>query len=112
MTIRRSNHVWWVSLLLCKQSAHKSVFKKSFLLFVVTGSNLSDTWEGREGRLFAYELIFRYLIKNHWLYTFGPAGSGSQLDAGARYTNWFPCHTFSLTLRLLMLLLLLLLLWT
>ena len=89
MTIRRSNQVWWVSLLLCKQSAHKSVFKKSFLLFVVTGSNLSDTWEGREGRLFAYELIFRYLIKNHWLYTFGPAGSGSQLDAGARYTNWF-----------------------
>ena len=41
---------------------------------------MSDTWEGREGRLFAYELIFKYLIKNHWLYTFGPAGSGIQGD--------------------------------
>ncbi|KAL4234093.1 hypothetical protein ACF0H5_005746 [Mactra antiquata] len=48
-----------------------------------TGSNLSETWEGREGRLFAYELIFRYLIKNHWLYTFGPAGSGLQMDSAS-----------------------------
>ncbi|XP_053402647.1 uncharacterized protein LOC123549646 [Mercenaria mercenaria] len=45
------------------------------------GTNLSETWEGREGRMFAYELIFRYLIKNHWLYTFGPAGSGLQMEA-------------------------------
>ncbi|KAL3860307.1 hypothetical protein ACJMK2_010446 [Sinanodonta woodiana] len=41
---------------------------------------LMDTWEGREGRLFAYELIFKYLIKNHWLYTFGPAGSSLHMD--------------------------------
>ncbi|XP_060566590.1 uncharacterized protein LOC132725472 isoform X3 [Ruditapes philippinarum] len=47
------------------------------------GTNLSETWEGREGRMFAFELIFRYLIKNHWLYTFGPAGSGLQMEAGA-----------------------------
>lgn len=46
------------------------------------GTNLSETWEGREGRLFAYELIFRYLIKNHWLYTFGPAGSGLHTEGG------------------------------
>ncbi|XP_052231830.1 uncharacterized protein LOC127845146 isoform X2 [Dreissena polymorpha] len=48
-----------------------------------SGSNLSDTWEGREGRLFAYELIFRYLIKNHWLYTFGPAGPPFHSDANS-----------------------------
>ncbi|XP_013392533.1 uncharacterized protein LOC106160455 [Lingula anatina] len=34
-------------------------------------ATLAETWEWREGRLFAYELIFRFLIKNHWLYTFG-----------------------------------------
>ena len=50
---------------------------------LVSGHNLADTWEGREGRMFAYELIFKYLIKNHWLYTFGPAGSGLQIDVNA-----------------------------
>ena len=33
---------------------------------------LSDAWEWREGRLLAYELILQFLIKNHWVYTFGP----------------------------------------
>ena len=36
-------------------------------------------WEWREGRLFAYELILKFLIKNHWLYTFG-ASSMAQLN--------------------------------
>ncbi|XP_064639855.1 uncharacterized protein LOC135495320 [Lineus longissimus] len=36
----------------------------------------ADAWEWREGRLFAYELILKFLIKNHWLYTFGPSSSG------------------------------------
>ena len=31
----------------------------------------SDSWEWREGRLFSYELILAFLIKNHWVYTFG-----------------------------------------
>ena len=35
-------------------------------------SSLSQAWEWREGRLLAYELILKFLIKNHWLYTFGP----------------------------------------
>ncbi|XP_062613685.1 uncharacterized protein LOC134275417 [Saccostrea cucullata] len=39
---------------------------------------LLDAWESREGRLLAYELIMKFFIKNHWLYTFGPAAS-SQL---------------------------------
>ncbi|XP_069112054.1 uncharacterized protein [Argopecten irradians] len=46
--------------------------------------SLLETWESREGRLFAYELIMKFLIKNHWLYTFGPAGSGAGLDWGDR----------------------------
>ena len=37
---------------------------------------LCKTWEAREGRLFAFELIMKFLIKNHWLYTFGPWGAG------------------------------------
>ncbi|XP_052819108.1 uncharacterized protein LOC128244975 isoform X2 [Mya arenaria] len=57
-----------------------SVGKPSPSVCQYTGSNLSDSWEGREGRMFAYELIFRYLIKNHWLYTFGPAGAGLHSD--------------------------------
>jgi hypothetical protein len=34
---------------------------------------LCDTWQWREGRMLAYELICMLLIKNHWLYTFGSA---------------------------------------
>lgn len=41
----------------------------------ILGSQLLDAWESKEGRLFAYELIMKYLLKNHWLYTFGPAGA-------------------------------------
>ncbi|XP_028392463.1 uncharacterized protein LOC114517020 [Dendronephthya gigantea] len=33
-------------------------------------SSLSSTWEWREGRLFAYELILKYLITNHIHYVF------------------------------------------
>jgi len=36
---------------------------------------VSKTWEWREGRLLAYELVFQFLIKNHWLYTFGASGA-------------------------------------
>ena len=32
--------------------------------------SLSSTWEWREGRLFAYELILKYLIANHIHYVF------------------------------------------
>ncbi|CAH1780021.1 unnamed protein product [Owenia fusiformis] len=35
--------------------------------------SVSDTWEWREGRLFAYELIVKFLIKNHLFHTFGPS---------------------------------------
>ncbi|XP_021365887.1 uncharacterized protein LOC110458492 isoform X2 [Mizuhopecten yessoensis] len=49
-----------------------------------TEGSILETWESREGRLFAYELIMKFLIKNHWLYTFGPAGSGAGLDWGDR----------------------------
>ncbi|XP_060080298.1 uncharacterized protein LOC132559696 [Ylistrum balloti] len=45
-----------------------------------TEGSILETWESREGRLFAYELIMKFLIKNHWLYTFGPAGSGAGMD--------------------------------
>lgn len=38
-------------------------------------TELSQTWEWREGRLLAYELIFQFLIKNHWLYTFGTSST-------------------------------------
>ncbi|KAK6184614.1 hypothetical protein SNE40_007053 [Patella caerulea] len=34
--------------------------------------SLIKRWEGKEGRLFVYELICEYLVKNHWLNTFGP----------------------------------------
>ena len=40
-------------------------------LFIILGA-IYKCWEWREGRLFAYELIMQFLIKNHWLYTFGP----------------------------------------
>lgn len=33
-------------------------------------SILASTWEWREGRLFAYELILKYLIANHIHYMF------------------------------------------
>ena len=39
---------------------------------IVEEVSLCDTWQWREGRLLAYELICQFLIKNHWLYTFGP----------------------------------------
>ena len=32
--------------------------------------SLSSSWEWREGRLFAYELILKYLIANHIHYVF------------------------------------------
>ncbi|KAK2192799.1 hypothetical protein NP493_22g02008 [Ridgeia piscesae] len=35
------------------------------------GLSLCDSWEWREGRLLSYELILKFLIKNHWVYTFG-----------------------------------------
>ncbi|XP_067934976.1 uncharacterized protein [Watersipora subatra] len=38
---------------------------------IILNSQVSKTWEWREGRLLAYELIFQFLVKNHWLYTFG-----------------------------------------
>lgn len=47
-----------------------------FTCIYILGLPLLQAWESREGRLFAYELILKYLLKNHWLYTFGPAGAG------------------------------------
>ena len=32
---------------------------------------LPEAWEWREGRLFAYEVILQFVIKNHIIYTFG-----------------------------------------
>ncbi|KAL5022616.1 hypothetical protein ScPMuIL_001771 [Solemya velum] len=54
-----------------KSSARPSVCDNS-----LKGCKLLCAWESREGRLFAYELVIKFLIKNHWLYTFGPAGAG------------------------------------
>ena len=48
----------------------------AILCYFYAGLSLLHAWESREGRLLAYELIMKYLLKNHWLYTFGPAGAG------------------------------------
>lgn len=45
--------------------------------------NVSTTWEWREGRLLAFELIFQFLIKNHWLYTFGASGNSKPEQLGS-----------------------------
>lgn len=55
-----------------------------YLLFSISEGSILATWESREGRLFVYELIMKFLIKNHWLYTFGPAGTGAGLEWGDR----------------------------
>ncbi|CAG2214540.1 unnamed protein product [Mytilus edulis] len=58
---------------------HHSLLSQGSTIPSVNSANglpLLQAWESREGRLFAYELILKYLLKNHWLYTFGPAGAG------------------------------------
>lgn len=54
------------------------IYEAPFSGFSLGVGFLLDAWESREGRLLAYELIMKFFIKNHWLYTFGPAAS-SQL---------------------------------
>lgn len=59
---------------------------------ILGNTTVSATWEWREGRLLAYELILQFLIKNHWLYTFGAAGSlksqhNSFSEEHRRYAN-------------------------
>ncbi|XP_074644937.1 uncharacterized protein LOC141901529 [Tubulanus polymorphus] len=49
--------------------------------------SLVDAWEWREGRLFAYELILEFLIKNHWFYTFGPSRLNSSIDETEKETE-------------------------
>ena len=53
-------------------------FKDSYLNQQKSSIELiTHSWEWKEGRLMAYELIMNYLLKNHWFYTFGfPLSSG------------------------------------
>ena len=59
------------------KSAVSGVNTRNKLRFLFAGLDetlfeysLSSTWEWREGRLFAYELILKYLIANHIHYVF------------------------------------------
>ena len=54
-----------------KESIYACSLQRIFVGDGVSKDHISKTWEWREGRLLAYELLFQFLIKNHWLYTFG-----------------------------------------
>ena len=48
--------------------------KNAFFFFLTDGASpdflMSESWEWREGRLLAYELILKFLITNHIHYVF------------------------------------------
>ncbi|KAK3085980.1 hypothetical protein FSP39_011613 [Pinctada imbricata] len=69
---------WETDISVLQREEHKGELTET-LPSVTDNTNvpLCDTWESREGRLFAFELIMQFLIKNHWVYTFGPAGIGA-----------------------------------
>lgn len=48
---------------------------------------VSTTWEWREGRLLAFELIFQFLIRNHWMHAFGTSSAAKHEHLGPIVDN-------------------------